>query len=341
MRPIQTSDESVQCAADARRRIAVIGAGAWGTALASVFARAGHTVVLYGRDAATVAEINESHTNRKYLADAVLPATLTATVDLADCARDAELVFLVVPTQELHRIGDELAGHLSPQAALINCAKGIDRISGRLPHRVLSEAFPGLPCGVLSGPSFAEEVAAGKPTAVTLAMPDASQAMAMAASLSTPDFRIYASDDVAGVEAGGALKNVVAIAVGICRGMELGASAEAALIARGHAELTRLAVALGAQPSTLQGLAGLGDLVLTCSSSKSRNFALGMVLGRGGPLPERLAEGMHTAGIASDIAARHGVAAPVVEIVSAILSGKIGLDAARAALLNRPVRLEG
>jgi len=337
---IQTPDDMAQSAPDRSRHVAVIGAGAWGTALASVFARAGHQVVLYGRDAAAVTEINASRTNAKYLGEVILPPTLQATGDIRECVRGAEFVFLVVPTQELRGIAGELAGHLSPAAVLVNCAKGIDRESGQLPHKVLAEALPGIACGVLSGPSFAEEVAAGKPTAVTLAMPDAGQAMKMAEALSTADLRIYASDDVAGVEAGGALKNVVAIAVGICRGMELGASAEAALIARGHAELTRLAVKLGAQPATLQGLAGLGDLVLTCSSPKSRNFSLGIALGRGGPLPARLAEGMYTAGIASDIAARHGVAAPIVEIVSLILSGKIGLEAAQAALLNRPVRLE-
>ena len=340
MPPANASDETVQAAPGPRRRIAVVGAGAWGTALASAFARAGHAVVLYGRDPATVEEINLHHTNGKYLAGVSLPRTLKATADLAECVSEAELVFLVVPTQELHRIGRDMAGHLAPGAVLVNCAKGIDRKSGRLPHVVLAEAFPGVPCGVLSGPSFAVEVAAGKPTAVTLAMPDAGQAMTMAESLSTPDFRIYASEDVAGVEAGGALKNVVAIAVGICRGMDLGASAEAALIARGHAEVTRLAVKLGAQPGTLQGLSGLGDLVLTCSSVKSRNFAFGIALGRGEPPPSRLAEGMHTAGIAADIAARHGVAAPIIDIVSRILAGTIGLEDARAALLNRPVRLE-
>jgi glycerol-3-phosphate dehydrogenase (NAD(P)+) len=340
MHPANLTDATVQTASDRRRRIAVIGAGAWGTALASVFSRAGHAVSLFGRDPATVAEINERHTNGKYLSGVVLPGTLTATGDMRECTRAAEFVFLVVPTQELRRSGRDLAGLLSPAAVVINCAKGIDRQSGRLPHEVLAEALPGVSCGVLSGPSFAEEVAAGKPTAVTLAMPDAGQAMAMAESLSTPDFRIYASDDVAGVEAGGALKNVVAIAVGICRGMDLGASAEAALIARGHAEVTRLAVKLGAQSGTLQGLSGLGDLVLTCSSPKSRNFAFGMALGRGEPAPLRLAEGMHTAGIAADIAARHEVAAPIVDIVSRIVSGTIGLKDARAALLNRPVRLE-
>jgi len=340
MIPDQSPDDMAQDASDRRRHIAVIGAGAWGTALASVFARAGHGVVLYGRDAATVVEINENRTNARYLGEVRLPQALLASADIRECVGRAEFVFLVVPTQGLRRVAGELAGGLAPGAMLINCAKGIERGSGQLPHRVLAEVFPDMACGVLSGPSFAEEVAAGKPTAVTLAMPEAGQAMAMAAALSTPDFRIYASDDVIGVEAGGALKNVMAIAVGICRGMELGASAEAALIARGHAELTRLAVKLGAQPATLQGLAGLGDLVLTCSSPKSRNFSLGIALGRGEPLPARLAEGMYTAGIAADIAARHGVAAPIVEIVSMILAGKIDLEAARSALLNRPVRLE-
>ncbi len=320
--------------------IAVVGAGAWGTALASVFARTERTVRLFARDAETVAEINEAGTNRRYLGDAALPSSLSATDDLAACVTDADVVFLVVPTQQLRAVVGAVAVHLSPGAALVNCAKGIDRMSGHLPHVLIAEMAPGVDCGVLSGPSFAEEVAAGKPTAVTLAMPDAGQAMAMAESLSTPDFRIYASDDVAGVEAGGALKNVMAIAVGICRGMDLGASAEAALIARGYAELVRMAVSLGAQPNTLQGLAGLGDLVLTCSSPKSRNFALGVALGRGEPPPARLAEGSYTADIAAGIAAQHGLQVPIVDAVSKILSGAMSLEAARAALLNRPVRRE-
>jgi glycerol-3-phosphate dehydrogenase (NAD(P)+) len=320
--------------------IAVVGAGAWGTALAAVFARTGRDVRIFGRDAGTVAEINAARTNRRYLGDAVLPSSLSATNDLAACVTGAEVIFLVVPTQQLRMVAGALAPHLAPGAAVVNCAKGIDRTTGHLPHRVLSEAVPGVACGVLSGPSFAEEVAVGKPTAVTLAMPDGGQAMAMAEALSTPDFRIYASDDVVGVEAAGALKNVMAIAVGICRGMDLGASAEAALIARGYAELVRLAVKLGARPNTLQGLAGLGDLVLTCSSPKSRNFALGVALGRGEPPPVRLAEGLYTAGIAADIAARHELQAPIVDAVSEILSGAMSLEAARAALLNRPVRRE-
>jgi glycerol-3-phosphate dehydrogenase (NAD(P)+) len=323
------------------RRIAVIGAGAWGTALASVFARNGHRVVLWGRDAETCAEINRSHTNTRYLGAVALPPALGATTDLAAALAGAGIVFLVVPTQQIREVATRMSGLLAPGAVVINCAKGIHRETGLLPNRVLAQALPGTACGVLSGPSFAEEVSAGKPTAVTLAMPTARQAIELAGLLSGPDFRIYASDDVTGVEAGGALKNIVAIAVGICRGMDLGSSAEAALIARGNAELLRFAVAMGAQPNTLQGLSGLGDLVLTCSSLKSRNFSYGVALGRrDSRSPARLAEGVHTAGIASELAARQGIDAPIIDMVSRIVAGSISLEAARAGLLNRPVKIE-
>ncbi|MBX3567009.1 MAG: NAD(P)-dependent glycerol-3-phosphate dehydrogenase [Rhizobiaceae bacterium] len=323
------------------KKIAVLGAGAWGTALACVFARKGHETQLFGRNAALCEEINVAHTNAKYLGAIPLPQQLVATNSIEEALDEAGFVFLVAPTQQVHNVAMRIEKLVAPDAVLINCAKGIHRESGLLPSRLLAETVPNHICGVLSGPSFAVDVAAGKPTAVTLAMPELQMAIDVAGELSGPEFRIYASDDVTGVEVGGALKNIIAIAVGICRGMDMGTSAEAALIARGNAEILRFATVFGAKPKTMQGLAGLGDLFLTCSSLKSRNFSYGVMLGqRETQSPHKLAEGVHTVGIAAQIARERGIEAPIIDVVSQIIANTITLEEARMSLLSRPVKAE-
>jgi glycerol-3-phosphate dehydrogenase (NAD(P)+) len=322
-------------------RVAVIGGGAWGTALASVTARKGLPTRLYARDPETVEAVNVRHENARYLPGIALPPSLTATAALGQAVEGADIVLMVVPAQTLRGVTEELAPLLSPHAPLVLCSKGIEASTGAFGSAIVGEVRPGGPVAVLSGPSFAHDVAANLPTAVTLACADAGQAEELAATLSSPSLRIYASDDVTGVEAGGALKNVLALAAGAVAGRGLGASAQAAIVTRGLSELRRLGLALGARPETLMGLSGLGDLVLTCGSAQSRNFAYGMALGRGDDLRAlKLAEGVHSAGVAGRLAREVGVEAPIVEAVAAILAGSLSLDAAIEGLLSRPLRRE-
>lgn len=322
-------------------RIAVVGGGAWGTALASVTARKGLPTRLYARDPETVEAVNVRHENARYLPGIALPPQLTATTSLAEASEGAEIVLMVVPAQILRTVAGDLVPLLAADVPLVLCSKGIEASTGAFGSAILEEVRPGGTVAVLSGPSFAHDVAANLPTAVTLACTDAQRAEAMAATLSSTTLRIYASDDVAGVEAGGALKNVLAIAAGAVAGRGLGASAQAAIVTRGLSELRRLGVALGARPETLMGLSGLGDLVLTCGSAQSRNFAYGMALGRGDDLSRlKLAEGVHSAGVAACLAREQGVEAPIVAAVAAILSGALSLDAAIEGLLSRPLKRE-
>ncbi|MCO5135564.1 MAG: NAD(P)-dependent glycerol-3-phosphate dehydrogenase [Phyllobacteriaceae bacterium] len=322
-------------------RIAVLGAGSWGTALASVLARKGHETVLWGRDEETIAAINAKRRNPRYLPDIALPDELAATGDVGKALQGAELILLVTPAQTIAKMAEALSGKIGPATPLILCAKGIDRKTGKLPAETLARRLAGKSLAALSGPSFAHDVARGLPTAVTLAHPDGTQAARLAAVVSSGTFRVYASTDLKGVELGGALKNVIALGVGVCRGMGLGASAEAALIARGFAELSRLATRLGANPQTLMGLSGLGDLVLTCSGTQSRNFAYGMAIGEGkdtSGLP--LAEGAFTAGIAASIAGESGIEAPLISTVAKLVDGTITPRVALQELLARPLRNE-
>ena len=322
-------------------RFAVLGGGAWGTALASLYARAGHDVALYARDAGTVAAIRAGRGNPRYLPDVTLPAGLAATDDAPAALEGAEIVLLVVPTQTLEGFLGALGDRLPPEALAVLCAKGIERETGRFPSAILRGHRPEQPIAVLSGPSFAADVARGLPTAVTIAASGLERADAATRLLSTDTFRGYASDDVAGVEAGGALKNVLALAAGMVAGRGLGASAGAAVITRGFVELRRLGAALGGRPETLMGLSGLGDLVLTCSSPQSRNFAYGMALGRGEAVTGlRLAEGVHSAAIAARLAEDRSIESPIVEIVAAILAGTMDVDAAIRTLLSRPLKRE-
>ncbi|MBO0904878.1 NAD(P)H-dependent glycerol-3-phosphate dehydrogenase [Jiella sonneratiae] len=321
--------------------IAVVGSGAWGTALAALYARDGSAVRLFGRDAETIAAIGAGRENPRYLPGIALPASICPTADAAEALKGASLVLLVVPAQSLSEVAAGLAPHLRSGVPLVLCAKGIEQGTGRFMSDIVAGALPGRPLGVLSGPSFASDVARGLPTAVTVAAADAEAADALARRLSTDSFRCYASDDVRGVEAGGALKNVLALAAGIVAGRGLGASAQAALITRGFVELRRLGEALGGRPETLMGLSGLGDLVLTCSSPQSRNFAYGAALGRGEDVTTlKLAEGVYTAAIAARLAAKTSTEAPIVETVAAVLSGGLTVDAAIQRLLARPLKRE-
>jgi glycerol-3-phosphate dehydrogenase (NAD(P)+) len=322
-------------------RICILGAGAWGTALATAFVRQGHEVRIWGRNPATCDEITRLHTNRAYLGDALLPDALQATANISEAVTGAEIVLFVAPAQSTGDVASQIAAHLSADAVLIACAKGIDNRSGQMQSEVIAAQLPDHVVGVLSGPSFAADVVRGLPTAVTLAMPEQDAAQALAQSLSGGAVRLYASDDVAGVQIGGSLKNVMAIAVGICRGGGMGASAEAALITRGYAELVRLGVAMGARAETLLGLSGLGDLVLTCSSELSRNFAYGIAVGSGRDVSGlKLAEGVYTVSIANDIAARHKISCPVMQTAGMVLSGEMSAEQARVALMSRPVKAE-
>lgn len=322
-------------------RICILGTGAWGTALATAFVRQGHDVRMWGRNPQTCEEISNTHRNHAYLGDACLPDGLSASTYMTGALENAEIVLFVAPAQSTGEVASMAAPHLPGDALLIACAKGIDRRSGQTQSEVIDARLPDHVVGVLSGPSFAADVVRGLPTALTLALPDPAKAQSLAQTLSGDAIRLYASDDIVGVQIGGSLKNVMAIAVGICRGGGMGASAEAALITRGYAELVRLGVAMGARAETLMGLSGLGDLVLTCSSELSRNFSYGIAVGRGQDvIGLKLAEGVHTVSIANEIAARHSIYCPVMQTADLVLSGKLSAEEARTALMSRPIKAE-
>jgi glycerol-3-phosphate dehydrogenase (NAD(P)+) len=323
--------------------IGVIGAGAWGTALAQVLASDGSAVLLWAREAEVVAEINAARTNSAFLPGASLAPAIRATSDLAELAH-LPVLLVVTPAQHLAAV---LAGLPDGPRDLVLCAKGIEAGTGRLMADIAAAAAPSATVAVLSGPTFAHEVAGGLPTAVTLACSGGEEQWArLAPLLARPTLRPYYSDDVIGAEIGGAVKNVLAIACGVVDGLGLGQNARAALIARGYAEMLRFGEARGARAETLAGLCGLGDLVLTCSSLSSRNFTLGRALGEGLSAAEALAgkasvaEGAATAPILADLARRSGVAMPIVDAVSRLLAGDIPARAAVAELLARPLRAE-
>jgi glycerol-3-phosphate dehydrogenase (NAD(P)+) len=326
-------------------RVGVIGGGAWGTALAQVCARAGREVILWAREPDVVETINARHENVSFLAGIPLEPQIRATGQLSDLA-GADLVLAVPPAQHMRTTLLAFAPHVRPGLPVLLCSKGVEQGSLKLMTEVLAETLPGAAPAVLSGPSFAGEVARGLPTAVTLACPDMAQAENLAEAIATPMFRPYFATDMIGAEAGGAVKNVLAIACGIVEGRGLGRSAHAALITRGFSELTRLAIALGGEAETVAGLCGLGDLVLTCSSPQSRNMSVGLALGKGLTLEEALtgklsvAEGVASAPAVRDLARKLGVETPICEAVAAILDGKVGVDVAIHELLSRPLREE-
>ena len=327
--------------------IGVIGAGAWGTALAQALASDGRDVLLWAREAELVEQINRDHRNSLFLPSAELAHSIFATNQIGDLS-ELSVLLVVTPAQHLARV---LADLPAPSAAvprdLILCSKGIEAGTGRLMADVAGEAAPGAMIAVLSGPTFAHEVAAGLPTAVTLACAGGeAQWQRLAPVISRKAFRPYYSDDVAGAEIGGAVKNVLAIACGVVDGLKLGQNARAALIARGYAEMLRFGLARGARAETLAGLCGLGDLVLTCSSTSSRNFSLGKALGEGMSANEALsgkssvAEGAATAPILADLARQSGIAMPIVDGVCRLLAGEASAAAVVAQLLSRPLTAE-
>ncbi|MBN9061375.1 MAG: glycerol-3-phosphate dehydrogenase [Rhizobiales bacterium 65-9] len=323
-------------------RIAVVGAGAWGTALANAVATDKREVFLIARDPSHAREMRDTRENRRRLPGVALANAITPTAELSAVA-DARLVILATPAQTIRAMTSALAPLMRPDAPILSCAKGIERETGLFPTEILGAAMAS-PVGVLSGPSFAADVARGLPTAIVLACADGACARALSEELSSRALRLYHGDDVRGVEIGGAAKNVLAIGAGVVAGRGLGESARAALVARGFAELQRFAAAFGGRPETLGGLSGLGDLVLSCCSTKSRNFSFGEALGRGQSAGEAarggLAEGAFTADILVRLAAGRGVDLPISSAVAALVSGRMTVDEAVAALMARPLRAE-
>jgi glycerol-3-phosphate dehydrogenase (NAD(P)+) len=318
-------------------RVAVVGAGAWGTALANVAARAGRSVTLIARDDASAAAIQARRENPR------LPGvSLAAGVAIAGDSKPAagaDAVLMVVPAQAMRAVLRTLT--VAPQTPVIACAKGIERGTGCAMTEVIAQTLSTVRPAILSGPSFAADVGRGLPTAVTLAASDENLARDLGLALGLPTFRIYHSDDVRGVEIGGAAKNVFAIAAGMVAGKKLGASALAALTTRSFAELVRLGRAFGARADTMMGLSGLGDLVLTCSSPQSRNYAYGIALAQGTTPADKLAEGALTASALIAMADKNNVEMPIATAVAAVLDGKLSVDAAIEGLLTRPFRAEG
>jgi glycerol-3-phosphate dehydrogenase (NAD(P)+) len=322
--------------------IGVIGAGAWGTALALTCARAGRNVVLWEHDAANAAQLLKARESL-FLPGVRLEEGVALAGDLAAAAR-AQALLLVVPAQKVREVAIALAPLVAAGTPLIVCAKGIERGSKKFMNEIIAECVPGAAPAILSGPSFAADVARGMPTAVTLAAGDGKLAAALAQAVGSASFRPYHSTDVRGVEIGGAAKNVLAIAAGIVSGRGLGASAAAALTTRGFAELVRFGKAYGARPETMMGLSGLGDLLLTASSPQSRNFSFGVALGRGqrpGEIKGGLAEGVFTAPVLLEMAHERGVDMPISAAVAAVLAERMSVDAAIESLLMRPLKSEG
>lgn len=324
-------------------RFGVVGGGAWGTALAQLLAAEGAPVRLWAREAEVVAAVNAEHRNPLFLPSAALSPSLTATGDLADMA-GLDALLIVVPVPFLRAV---LAALPAGESPLVLCSKGMEAGSFAFPVDMARDLCPARPLAVLSGPTFAHEVAAGLPTAITLAAEDPAVADRLARALARPHFRPYVSADVIGAEIGGAIKNVLAIACGIVEGAGLGLNARAALISRGFAEMTRFGLKRGAQAETLAGLAGLGDLVLTCTSSNSRNFALGEGLGRGEEaaalMADRrtVAEGAFSAPVIAAAARADGIDMPITDAVARLVAGETRVADAVQALLSRPLRREG
>jgi glycerol-3-phosphate dehydrogenase (NAD(P)+) len=334
--------------ADRRRRIAVLGAGSWGTALAALLVRHQHAEVrLWGRDAALLEEIGRFRENRRYLPGIPLPSALAVAPTLSAAVRDSELVVVAVPSHGFRALLDAIAPLLGAGCGVAWATKGFEPESGRLLHEVACERLPeGTPIAAITGPSFAREVAEGKPGAVTVHSPDPGFAAEVAGLLHTGWFRAYSGSDLIGAGLGGAMKNVLAVATGVCDGMALGSNARAGLITRGMAEMLKLNAALGGRPETLMGLAGLGDLVLTCTGDLSRNRRLGILLGQGVPLPEALArigqvvEGVQTARIIVRHVARAGLSLPITEHVHLVLEGALTPEEGMRRLIAREPRPE-
>ena len=325
--------------------VGVIGGGAWGTALAQTLRLAGRDVALWAREPEVVADINERHVNSLFLPGVPLDPGLTATARLADIAR-CDVILMVAPAQHVRAISAEIHAHMRQDQPLVMCAKGIEQASGKLMEEVIAESAPEATLAVLSGPSFAADVARGLPTALTIACRNEELGRKMAERLGYRQLRLYWSSDTKGVELGGAVKNVLAIAAGIVDGKRLGASAHAALVTRGFAELRRFGEAYGARTETLMGLSGLGDLVLTCGSPQSRNMSLGRALGEGKSLADILGhrravtEGVYTAAAVVRLARQKGIEMPIAEAVNDIVEGRTSVDDAIQRLMQRPFKAE-
>lgn len=318
--------------------IAILGAGAFGTALAAALAADGTPVSLWGRDGRAMADLGRTRRNRRHLADAVLPPSVAVTGRIEDVPEGT--VLLAIPAQKLGPFLAAHGAHLSDRR-LVACCKGIDLATGLGPTGVIAHHCPEAVAAVLTGPSFAADIAAGLPTALTLACADTHVGEEMQQLLSRGPLRLYLGSDVKGAELGGAVKNVIAIAAGVVMGAGFGASSRAALIARGFAEMQRLAPAFGADPATLSGLSGLGDLVLTCTSEGSRNYRAGLSIGQGTPPPDGVTvEGMATARALSGICAERKIDAPLISMVAALVEGEVSVQDARDALLSRPLKTE-
>jgi glycerol-3-phosphate dehydrogenase (NAD(P)+) len=333
-------------------RICVIGGGAWGTALAITAARAGATVTLWARDPKLSAAMQRDRVNDLLLPGYDLPEGISVTSDMAEAVLDADAILLVVPSQAIRDIGERVHAVAAPGVPVVLASKGIERDSGKLLTTVVEEAMPGHPIAVLSGPSFAAEVAAGYPTAVTIASSDVAEnptgslAARLSLTLATPTFRPYISDDVIGVEVGGAVKNVIAIACGISKGLGFGTNTWAALITRGLDEMKTLAEALDGRRETVTGLSGMGDLALTCSSEQSRNMSFGKALGEQHSKEELLSnrrsvvEGVVNAVSVTDLAAKLGIEMPICSAVRSIVADGVEITDALQALLGRPLKAE-
>jgi glycerol-3-phosphate dehydrogenase (NAD(P)+) len=330
-------------------RIAILGAGAWGTALAiSLARRGGHELCLWAHSAAHARQLAETGENTRYLPGYILPADVHITSSITDAIADAEIVVCVTPSQALRSIMKQIARHLTPAQVLLSASKGIEEKTFLRMSQVMFEFVDGNnPIAVIGGPSFAQEVAAAMPTALSVACDDPTVGTRLQNDFSSPSLRVYRNEDIPGTELGGALKNVIALAAGIIAGLELGHNASAALITRGMAEISRLSIACGGRRETMAGLSGIGDLVLTCSSNMSRNRTVGVELGRGRKLPEilallngKVAEGVLSTTAALGLAARYGVEMPITEQMAAILHKDRSPRDAIRELMTRPGRTE-
>lgn len=328
------------------QRFAVLGAGSWGTALALVLARNGHSVALWGHDPAAMATMAERRHNPRYLPDIALPSQITPHADLKAAVADAQAVLVVVPSSAFAACLQQLAAVMPAQIPLIWATKGLDARHGGLLHETAATILPGHPLAILSGPSFAAEVARGLPTAVALASTDQQAAEHLAAAFHEERFRVYTSTDVIGVELGGAVKNVLAIATGLSDGLGFGANARAGLITRGLTEIRRLGARLDAQDATLTGLAGMGDLILTCTDDQSRNRRMGLALGRGQTVAEaadaigQVVEGVRTASELAQLAGHLNVEMPICAAVEKVVTGACTPQAAAEGLMARAQKAE-
>ncbi len=326
-------------------KISVIGAGAWGSALAQTIASKGQEVILWTRSNPHAKEINAHHMNKTYLDNIPLNNKITATSDLKIAAKN-NILLIVTPAQSMRQILSDIKPYITPEHKLVLCSKGIELKSGLLMSDVANNALPSTPIAILTGPNFAHEIAAGKPAATTLACKNNKIAKTLQEAIASSNFRPYISNDIIGAQIAGALKNIIAIACGIAHGLDMGESARASLVTRGLAEIARLGVAMGANHKTFLGLCGVGDIMLTCSSKKSRNFSLGFALGQGQNLKHILqtrnsiTEGVHTAKAAITLANKYNIEMPISMAVHKTLNEGLSLDAAMKEMLTRPLGYE-